>query len=212
MFSKHLPPVQCPRTSSAWVDGKPFRSALCPRGVRRGGVRHSGVRRGQAMIEFAIISFMLTSMLAAFLGLIVLGLGSFQNQLAAESAGRILDQTLPADLTSSTEVYEALAENELYDEQYLIIEKTNWFDADFRSALPEINRSLLGSYIYDPDLDAYRYPGAVVTNAQGKSTVLIPLLRDNNPPIDQGIDRAMHVAIGDTPVSDDWVGRFVYRR
>jgi len=51
---------------------------------------HRPRRSGQAMVEFAIISFLLTAMLSAFLGLIVLGLGSFQNNLAAESAGRLL--------------------------------------------------------------------------------------------------------------------------
>lgn len=49
-------------------------------------------RSGQAIVEFAIISFVLTAMLAGFLGIIVLGLGSFQNNIAAESAGRLLDE------------------------------------------------------------------------------------------------------------------------
>ncbi len=49
-------------------------------------------RAGQALVEFAIISFVLTAMLAGFLGIIVLGLGSFQNNIAAESAGRLLDE------------------------------------------------------------------------------------------------------------------------
>ena len=48
-------------------------------------------RRGQAMVEFAIISFVLTAMLAGFLGIIVMGLGSFQNNIATENAGRVLD-------------------------------------------------------------------------------------------------------------------------
>ena len=49
-------------------------------------------RSGQAMVEFAIISFVLTAMLAGFLIIISLGLSSFQNNIAAESAGRVLDE------------------------------------------------------------------------------------------------------------------------
>jgi len=133
-------------------------------------------RRGQAMVEFAIISFLLTAMLSAFLGLIVLGLGSFQNNLAAESAGRLLDENLPNTLTTSEEVYEELKTSGQYDEANLVISSANWYDSAFRSGLPEINRALLGNFIYDPDLDAFRYPGAVVKNATGEQTVLIPLL------------------------------------
>ena len=163
-------------------------------------------RSGQAMVEFAIISFLLTAMLAGFLGIIVLGLGSFQNNLAAESAGRLLDRALPNTLTSSDSVYEELVTSGLYDESRLIISSADWYDSAFRSALPEINRALLGNYIYDPDLDAFRYPGAVVQNSASQQTVLIPLLKDTNPPLAKGIDRAFNVSVGDTPVADDWVG------
>ena len=158
------------------------------------------------MVEFAIISFLLTVMLSAFLGLIVLGLGSFQNNLAAESAGRLLDENLPNTLTTSEEVYEELKTSGRYDEANLMISSANWYNSAFRSGLPEINRALLGNFIYDPDLDAFRYPGAVVKNAAGEQTVLIPLLKDTTPPVAKGIDRAFNVSSGDTPVSDDWVG------
>jgi hypothetical protein len=200
-------------------------------------------RSGQAMVEFAIISFMLTAMLAGFLGIIVMGLGSFQNNIAAESAGRLLDQhpamikenfvshfqsdlnpedvfTTNDDVQSLTsrQIYRFLNEWEidgngipgdgpvLYDESRLIISSPDWYNPTFRDALPEINRALLGSYIYDPDLDAFRYPGAVVKNAVSEQTVLIPLLKDTDPPVTNGIDRTFNVSAGDTPVANDWVG------
>ena len=163
-------------------------------------------RSGQAMVEFAIISFVLTAMLAGFLGIIVMGLGSFQNNIAAESAGRLLDRNLENTLTTSQEIFTELVTRGLYDESHLIITSANWYAPAFRDALPEINRALLGSYIYDPDLDAFRYPGAVVRNSANQQTVLIPLLKDTNPPVTKGIDRTFNVSAGDTPVSDDWVG------
>jgi len=158
------------------------------------------------MIEFAVITFVLTAMLSAFLGLIVLGLGSFQNNLSAESAGRLLDRKLPDSLSGAQDIYDALKTEGLYDEQYLIISATDWFDAAFRADLPEINRSMLGNYIFDPDLGAYRYPGAIVRNSLDQPTVLIPLLRNTTPPVAKGIYRALNVTVDDVPVSDDWVG------
>ncbi len=176
----------------------------------------ASLRRGQALVEFAIISFVLTAMLAGFLGLIVMGLGSFQNNIAAESAGRVLDEherlltTIvdsadgPAERTRA--VYDALLNEGLYDETQLILSRAEYYDSDAHASLPEINRMLLGSFIYDPDLDLFRYPGAVVKNMNGMQTVLIPLLKNTDPPIAKGIDRAFNVSLGDTPVSDDWVG------
>ncbi|MFG0253506.1 MAG: hypothetical protein ACF787_00180, partial [Rhodopirellula sp. JB053] len=49
-------------------------------------------RAGQALVEFAIISFVLSAIVAGLLGIMVLALGSFQNNIAAENAGRVLDQ------------------------------------------------------------------------------------------------------------------------
>ena len=177
-------------------------------------------RRGQAMVEFAIISFVLTAMLAGFLGIIVMGLGSFQNNIAAESAGRLLDQRLDntdETLTSSERVYAKLKELDIYDEAALIVSRDKWYDPAFREELPEINRALLGNYIFDPDLvpdgetetGAFRYPGAVVRNSANEQTVLIPLLKDTVSPVVKGIDRTivLKTLTGDhNPVSDDWVG------
>ncbi len=133
-------------------------------------------RRGQATVEFAITSFVLTAMLAGFLGIIVMGLGSFQNNIAAESAGRLLDEhedLLASVSTTSGKVYAKLKELDMYDEADLIISRDEWYDPAFREELPEINRALLGNYIFDPDLvpdgetelGAFRYRGAVVRNS-----------------------------------------------
>ena len=46
----------------------------------------------------------------------------------------------------------------------------------------------------------------MVKNADDVQTVLTPLLKDTTPPVAKGIDRALNVSSGDTPVSDDWVG------
>jgi len=86
--------------------------------------------------------------------------------------------------------------------------------------LPAINQALLGQYIFDPALDAYRFPGAVVDNQRtGGKTVLIPLLPNSfnlifepNP----GIDRSFYVTSSDPvlfyPVSDDWVAPVVIEK
>ena len=217
-------------------------------------------RSGQAMVEFAIICFVLTAMLAGFLGIIVMGLGSFQNNIATESAGRVLDQhevfikenfamhfndsdsddyfdpnsDIFQDITAR-QVYRFLNEYDinpndvlnndvldddvldddvLYDESRLIISPKDW-DKRHTLGLSEINQSLLGSYIFDPDVvpdgetefGAFRYPGAVVRNAANQQTVLIPLLKNSTSPGAKGIDRTFYVKSGDNiPVSDDWVG------
>lgn len=210
-------------------------------------------RSGQAMVEFAIISFVLTAMLMGFLGLIVMGLGSFQNNIAAESAGRILDghrvfikenfashfndigsddyfDAASKDLQDITarQVYRFLNEyvvdgEVLYDESRLIISREDWDDRR-TLGLSAINEALLGQYIFDPDLNAYRFPGAVVDNERtGQKTVVVPLLPKPSdritipvipPPAPQhGIDRSLYVTSTDPglfyPVSDDWVAPVV---
>ena len=212
-------------------------------------------RSGQAMVEFAIISFVLTAMLMGFLGIIVLGLGSFQNNIAAESAGRLLDQHPSLikenfaeyfnddssddffdavndgwDAITARQVYRFLNEYEidesdssrrLYDERRLILSRSEWNDRK-SLGLSVINESLLGQYIYDPDLQiqgqtekgAYRFPGAVVEHTIGTETyqtVLIPLLP--KPGQSGGIKRSFNVTSPNPemfyPVSDDWVAPVV---
>lgn len=212
-------------------------------------------RRGQALIEFAIISFVLSAIVAGLLGILVLGLGSFQNNIASENAGRILDghevlieenfrthffndanDPLPAsvDFVSVTarQVYRFLNEypidadgRVLYDETWLVMTPTEYFtsrdDDDNPLNVPEINLSLLGQYVFDPDLipdgeteqGAYRFPGAVVRNAANQQTVLVPILPG---PGSTGIDRTFHITSTNSndfyPVSQDWVAPLVIGR
>ncbi len=49
-------------------------------------------RRGQAMIEFAIVAVVSVMFMTIMITLLVIALGSFQNNIATESAGRILDE------------------------------------------------------------------------------------------------------------------------
>lgn len=132
-------------------------------------------RGGQALVEFAIISFVLTAMLAGFLGLIVLGLGSFQNNIATESIGRVLDQhprlsagaflgvfgdsSINPYTATATEVLEVLTYDEaafntefgapLYHERHLVLSPAQWAS---RQNLPELNQILIPSYVFDPDV------------------------------------------------------------
>lgn len=211
----------------------------------------TALRPGQALVEFAIIRFVLTAMLAGFLGIIVMGLGSFQNNIAAKNAGRVLDRNSVFTKANFVSVFASdpvpsfddnsdladLGANEvdrvlnvyafdasepdrrLYDECRLIISRSDWNNRS-NLGLSAINESLLGQSIFDRDLDAYRFPGAVVTNGRtDKSTVLIPLLpetqdEDNDGSVTpHGIDRSFNVTSDDEtefdPVSNDWVAPVV---
>lgn len=223
-------------------------------------IRNSGERPGQALVEFAIISFVLSAIVAGLLGIMVLALGSFQNNIAAENAGRVLDSNstftkanfvsvfasdaMPSfdetnDLAAvgAEEVYRFLNEHpfdptdpdrRLYDERRLILTRNQWDNRDDLN-LSEINESLLGQYIFDRELDVYRFPGAVVTRTIGTppddtsyQTVLIPLLPDTDTDDNDGstapfgIDRSFSVTSSDAtefyPVSNDWVAPVVIGR
>lgn len=165
-------------------------------------------RRGQALVEFAIISFVLSAMLAGMLGIMVMALGSFQNNIAAESAGRVLNKVLDYDLADASEVYTALATgpSPLYEERHLILTPSEFYDSAFKASLPPINRMLLSNFVFDVDRNQYRHPGAVVINADGDETVLIPLLPSASLGAANGIDRADSVSTASSfPVALDWV-------
>ncbi|MEM1227829.1 MAG: hypothetical protein AAGJ40_19225 [Planctomycetota bacterium] len=204
-------------------------------------------RSGQALVEFAIISFVLSAMVAGLLGILVLALGSFQNNIASENAGRVLDQHAALikenfvshfemdmidpflsdqafDELTARQVYRFLNEFDtdgsgsvLYDESRLVLSPNDWEDRE-NLGLSAINESLLGQYVYDPDLDAYRFPGAIVWNERTGErdpdsdevtsglTVLVPLLPEG---MDPGRSKSFHVQNSDPeffyPVADDWV-------
>ncbi|MEM8669839.1 MAG: hypothetical protein AAGG48_20100 [Planctomycetota bacterium] len=137
-------------------------------------------RRGQALVEFGVIAFVLSAMVAGLLGILVLALGSFQNNIAAESVGRELDgnqvlieenfrtyfesdvdDPFPMDSDfediTAKQVYRFLNEypidvngRVLYDESLLILSPDSYFND--RDSFPSINRMLLGQYVFDPDV------------------------------------------------------------
>lgn len=226
-------------------------------------------RRGQALVEFAIIAFVLAGMVAGLLGILVLALSSFQNNIATENAGRVLDEhhllieqnfrehfddSMDSDYfdpgedfenVTARQVYRFLNEYELdgdsiednspvlYSERLLILSPDDYrakVDPRTDLALPELNQSLLGQYVFDPDLipageterGAYRFPGAVVTRTTGSDTyqtVMIPLLPDSTADdgdgtsAPHGIERSFHVTSSNDadfyPVSNDWVAPVV---
>ena len=223
------------------------------------------------MIEFAFVAVVSVFLFTGLLAVLVMALGSFQNNIATESAGRILDgnqvlieenfRTLASVMDPSSadednyllptedfenvtaqQVYRFLTEYPvdgdfpnplvpddeggpvLYDESRLVLSRVDWFNRA-NLDLPTINRSLLGQYIFDPDLvidgqdeqGAFRFPGAVVTNSRtGNRTVLVPLLPQHSASGgvgESGIGRTFHVASADPefffPVSQDWVAPVV---
>ncbi len=218
-------------------------------------VRPAAPRAGQALVEFAIISFVLSAIVAGLLGIMVLGLGSFQNNIATENAGRILDQhdelteanfithfgldpqEFSIDQATAEQVYQFLTDftmaygandeigMSLYDERLLILTPSRWRhltdpdNPDNKKEVPEINRSLLPAYIYDPDVTvdgetgAFRYPGAVVQRTiEGETyqTVLIPILDATlSGQSIQGVERTFNIdsnALANAhPASQNWV-------
>ncbi|OYP32329.1 hypothetical protein [Rhodopirellula sp. MGV] len=164
-------------------------------------------RQGQALVEFAIISFVLSAIVAGLLGILVLALGSFQNNIAAENAGRLLDKELSSELTGSSakDVYMALKDGGFYNEEYLVLSEQQFFDKAFLSTLPQINQLLLPSFIHDTDHELFRYPGTLVTNAEGDNTILVPLLPDFDSGFVTGISRARELNTNAYPSADNWV-------
>ena len=224
-----------------------------PRNPRRSiqffGRNEVSHRKGQALVEFAFVSIVMVMLVTGLMAILVMALGSFQNNIATESAGRLLDGhplfikenfvthfTMDPDdpdpfygdddfeNVTARQVYRFLNEypdpfdgRVLYDERWLILSEDEW---DHRKdlPLPAINRSLLGQYIFDPDLDfdgqeeqgGFRFPGAVVTNPTGNRTVMIPLLPGTNA---SGIERTFHITPTALdfyyPVSQNWVAPVV---
>lgn len=208
----------------------------------------SRLRRGQALIEFAFVSVFSVMLVTGLMAVLVMALGSFQNNIATESAGRQLDGhplfikenffthfTMDPDdpdpfymdddfeNVTARQVYRFLNEypdpvdgRVLYDERWLILSEDEWDDRN-DLPLPAINRSLLGQYIFDPDLvvegqqGGFRFPGAVVTNTRtGNRTVLVPLLPGRNS---SGIGRTFNITSTHPdffyPVSQNWVAPVV---
>src|SRR5690606_11928379 len=71
--------------------------------------------------------------------------------------------------------------NEIYDEKWLVVFESDFDDQRFddyvNENFPLLNRLLASVMIFDPALEAYRYPGTVVLNNDDELTVLIPLVQ-----------------------------------
>lgn len=158
------------------------------------------------MVEFAIISFVMSAIVAGLLGILVLGLNAFQTNIASENIGRLLDGELAVSDANPQKIFEAINPDGrgLYDETRLILAPEDFRSDAFRSTLPEVNRLLLSNYVYDRDRDVYRYPGAVVTNADGNATVLVPLLPDPAAGFPTGMSRSRGLDNTAFPSADNW--------
>lgn len=123
---------------------------------------------GQVLVEFAIISFVFLFLVAAILAFGLLLFSANTLQQAADVGAQELARHPAAP---NADFYTALEASGLYAEADLVVP----LGTDV-STLPVINRLLFPLYIFDPDIDQLRYPGALVNNNNGDQTVLIPIL------------------------------------
>lgn len=127
----------------------------------------AGERRGQVLLEFAVVSFLLTFLLAAMVTFGFLFFGANVVQQAADVGAMELSRhPFRADGTFD----DALVDSGLFDESQLVVPV-----GTDQNSLALINRQLFPLYIYDPDIDSLRYPGALAEK-DGAPTVLIPVL------------------------------------
>ena len=86
------------------------------------------------------------------------------------------------DVLMNDDVLPRSFKKQIFDEKHLVIHDSEWASSSFREFadqnLPLLNRLLVPVMIRDPSFagGVTRFPGAVVTNAAGEETVLIPLI------------------------------------
>jgi len=125
-------------------------------------------RSGQALIEFAVIAFVMTLLLGAMLTFGFMFFGANVIQQAADVGAMELARH-PYSPTGTFS--DALKDEPLFTEAALVVAA-----GTDPNTLPLINRLLFPLYIYDPDIDMVRYPGTLVTNGDGDTTVVIPIV------------------------------------
>lgn len=155
--------------------------------------REARPRRGQVLTEFAIIAFVVMLILAGILTFGLLLHGANVIQQAADVGAMEFSRHPASPMATFTE---ALEDSGLFREDYLVCFiggpntsaedlPANYTPADvtaLQTRMPLINRLLFSSYIYDRDIGAIRYPGAVVTrNSDSIETVRIPLVTSRDP-------------------------------
>ncbi|MFV0444264.1 MAG: TadE/TadG family type IV pilus assembly protein, partial [Planctomycetaceae bacterium] len=148
-------------------------------------------RRGQALLEFAVIAFVLTFLLGAMLTFGFLLFGANVLQQAAD-VGAMEFARHPAGPTETFDA--ALVNSGLFDPAFLVCRiggpnttaedlPSNYSATDvqeLQDRMPLINRQLFSLYIYDPDWDALRFPGAPASFG-GEETVIIPIVGSRDP-------------------------------
>lgn len=166
------------------------------------------LRTGQALIEFAIVAFVLTLLLGGMLayGLLLVSANVLQ-QAADVGAQELARHPYPADGTFDDALAPPSVSNPLgsglFNESDLIIDPIPATDEALRNhvaSLPLINRLLFPLYVFDPDHNVLRYPGAVVNHTDPATdetfrTVLIPTVRTtyNGIETEETINRWLHV-------------------
>lgn len=153
-------------------------------------------RGGQVLIEFALIAFMTTFLLAAVLTFGFLLFGANVLQQAADVGAMELSRHPFAAAGTFEELLDDVdVKDQLYDEARLVVA----VGTDLND-LPLINRMLFPLYIYDPDIEMLRYPGALATNDDTMSmTVLIPILDAPASPSDPQTIREWRSVVEEAP-------------
>ncbi len=147
---------------------------------------YSTHRRGQALIEMAFLIPLLVIIIGATISF---GLFFFQANVLQQAVdvaameiarfpfkpdGELGLGDLDVNATNTSVLMnDATFKNQIYDEEKLVLG-----DSDDLNDLPLLNRLLVPLMVLDKinGVSVRRYPGAVVTNAAGKQTVLIPII------------------------------------
>lgn len=188
-LTTQLPPTEGLPWAFSLIVRLPRRHALSTSDVRS-LCRRNTTRSGQALVEFAIIALALTFLLAAILSMGQMFYAAQIIQQAADVGAQELARMPlnpmaqfdnPNDPTDSTT---ALANTQvvaqIYDETKLYVSKgtmggKSLFQYASDENWPLINRLLMPLMFYDLGLDAYRYPGTIVSGPSGTTVrVLVP--------------------------------------
>lgn len=167
-------------------------------------------RRGNALLEFAIliplfliligttISFGLffyqANVLQQAVDVAAMEIARFPAEPTWELGLGRLDKCNLNELVCDEEDFR----QQIYDERFLVIADAEWgpgtiYNGNFQAyaaTLPLLNRLLVPVMIRDAARNLTRYPGALVTNADGDLTVLIPLVAYNYNGVVDGFQTA----------------------
>ena len=177
-----------------------MKTTLCHRRASRPG----RARRGQSLVEFSLVALVVYILFAGIIEFGRLYFGAQTIQSAADFAARELSRaplpataTLAEALTWQDATGNSPVQSQIYTEDYLAIDLTNWMNSssglslvDYVDSLsppvPPVNKLLLPLMFVDSatvqSLDVskplLRYPGALITSSTAPSgfTVKVPLV------------------------------------